>query len=75
MTKYHLVGDNVTCETNGTDKIYYSNDSSNDIVSMKLNGTEYFYIRNGQGDIIGLIDGSGTQVVIYSYDTLGKLRF
>ncbi|QAA33772.1 DNRLRE domain-containing protein [Clostridium manihotivorum] len=73
VTKYHLVGDKVTYETNGTDKIYYSYDSSNDLVSMNLNGTEYFYIRNGQGDIIGLIDGSGTQVVSYSYDSWGKL--
>ncbi|WP_238475850.1 RHS repeat-associated core domain-containing protein [Clostridium manihotivorum] len=40
---------------------------------MNLNGTEYFYIRNGQGDIIGIVDGSGTQVVSYSYDTWGKL--
>ena len=36
-------------------------------------GVEYYYIRNAQGDIIGLYDGNGTQVVSYSYDSWGKL--
>nr|WP_242847851.1 RHS repeat-associated core domain-containing protein [Fervidicella metallireducens] len=40
---------------------------------MKLNGAEYYYIRNAQGDIIGLLDGTGTQVVSYTYDSWGKL--
>jgi RHS repeat-associated protein len=40
---------------------------------MNLNGVEYYYIRNAQGDIIGLFDKSGAQVVSYTYDTWGKL--
>ncbi|MFA6808846.1 MAG: hypothetical protein WCR27_07620 [Eubacteriales bacterium] len=40
---------------------------------MNLNGTEYYYIRNAQSDIIGLIDSNGSQVVSYTYDTWGKL--
>jgi RHS repeat-associated core domain len=39
---------------------------------MNLNGVEYWYIRNAQGDIIGLIDKAGTQVVSYTYDSWGK---
>ncbi len=72
-TKYHLVGDKVTYETNGIDEIYYTYDANNDLVSMNLNGTEYYYIRNGQGDIIGLFDSNGAEVVKYTYDTWGKL--
>ena len=37
-----------------------------------ING-EYYYIRNLQGDIIGLIDKNGTEVVSYTYDTWGKI--
>ena len=37
-----------------------------------ING-EYFYIRNLQGDIIGLIDKNGTEVVSYTYDTWGRI--
>ncbi|GLC29653.1 carbohydrate binding domain-containing protein [Clostridium omnivorum] len=73
VTKYHLIGDKVTYEDNGTDKIYYTYDSSAHLVSMNLNGVEYYYIRNAQGDIIGLFDKNGTQVVSYTYDTWGKL--
>jgi RHS repeat-associated protein len=40
---------------------------------MNLNGSEYYYTRNAQGDITGLIDGAKNQVVSYTYDTWGKL--
>jgi RHS repeat-associated protein len=73
VSKYHLVGDKVTFETNGADKIYYTYDSRDNLVSMSLNGVEYYYIRNAQGDIIGLFDKAGTQVVSYVYDSWGKL--
>lgn len=72
-TKYYLDGDKVILEENGSDSIYYSYDADDKLVSMTLNGTEYFYIRNSQGDITGLIDTEGTQVVSYTYDSWGKL--
>ena len=40
---------------------------------MNLNGVEYWYIRNAQGDIIGLHDKDGVQIVSYIYDSWGKL--
>lgn len=40
---------------------------------MLYNGVEYYYIKNIQGDIIGIMDADGTQVVTYKYDTWGKL--
>jgi len=72
-TKYHLVGDKVTYETDGTDSIYYTYDASDNLISMNLNGSEYYYVRNGQNDIIGLLDYTRTQVVSYTYDAWGKL--
>jgi len=30
---------------------------------MNYKGNEYYYIRNGQNDIVGLFDSIGTQVV------------
>ena len=47
-------------------------DASGRLFGFKLSGTEYFYIRNGQGDIIGIINASGTQVVAYTYDAWGN---
>ena len=72
-TKYYLDGDKVVLENNGINSIYYSYDADDKLVSITLNGTEYFYVRNGQGDISGLIDTSDTQVVAYTYDSCGKL--
>ena len=40
---------------------------------MNYNGTEYYYLRNGQNDIVGLMDESGVRVVEYIYDAWGKL--
>ena len=60
-------------ETKGSDKIHYSYDASGNLFSMNLNGTEYYYVKNAQGDFTGLIDGAKNPVVSYSYDTWGKL--
>jgi|GEM_PF-4390548 len=40
---------------------------------MNLNGVEYYYVRNGQGDIIALIDANGNEVVTYTYDSWGNI--
>ena len=54
-------------------KQLYSYDASGQLVSVNYNGTEYYYMRNGQNDIVGLMDNSGAVVVSYSYDAWGKL--
>ena len=73
LTKYYLQGDKVTLEESGSDKIYYTYDATGHLTSMNLNGAEYFYVRNAQGDVIGLIDSDGVRVVSYAYDSWGKL--
>jgi RHS repeat-associated protein len=40
---------------------------------MNLNGVEYYYVRNGQGDIIALIDANGNEAVSYTYDSWGNV--
>jgi RHS repeat-associated protein len=83
VTKYHLSGDQVTFEEAGSEGIYYTYDSSDNLVSMALINKdasgklilsgEYFYVRNAQNHIIGLVDKTGAQVVTYSYDSWGKV--
>ena len=82
-TTYHLLGNAVTYESNGTDNIYYTYDPNGQLLSMNLStrnpdgtwsqGVEYYYIRNAQNDIIGLLDSTGNEVVRYTYDSWGKL--
>jgi hypothetical protein len=54
-----------------TGKIYYAYDDGKSLVSTSSNGIEYCYIRNVQGDIIGLFDKKGIQAVSYAYDIWG----
>ncbi|KUP08306.1 hypothetical protein Q75_02940 [Bacillus coahuilensis p1.1.43] len=70
-TTYQLDGDKVIFENNGQDEIHYTYNTNGSLVSMNLNGVEYFYIRNNQKDIIGLVDRNGEWNVRYQYDSWG----
>ncbi|WHY01333.1 DNRLRE domain-containing protein [Neobacillus sp. DY30] len=71
-TNYILEGDKVVYEMDGTNNIHYTYDAAGILLSLNVNGTEYYYLFNTQGDIIGLINGSGSQVVSYQYDAWGN---
>ena len=73
VTKYYTEGTKVIYEKQGNNTIYYSYDETGSIVGINYNGTEYWYIKNFQGDIIGILDNNLTQVVSYTYDSWGKL--
>lgn len=73
-TRYHLEGTNVIYEKKdgSNDIIYYSYDENGNIVGLKYNNTEYYYIKNLQGDIIGILDNNLQQIVQYTYDSWGN---
>ncbi|MEG0773891.1 DNRLRE domain-containing protein [Clostridium sp.] len=56
-TNYHLVGDKVTFEGSGSDKIYYTYDASGKLVSMSLNSIETVNEVEGKSEI-GIFEGS-----------------
>jgi RHS repeat-associated protein len=72
-TGYTLEGANVLKEVAGEDTIWYDYDAAGNILAMTLNGTTYYYEKNVQGDIIGIIDDTGAKVVEYTYDSWGKI--
>ena len=43
------------------------------VIGVNYNGTYYYYLRNAQGDVVKLIDKTGSTVVEYTYDSWGKL--
>ena len=51
----------------------FSYDSLGNAVSILYNGTEYYYMRNLQGDVIGLMNKNGEWVVRYHYDVWGNI--
>ncbi len=71
-TDYYYNGSVLIGMQRGTSKFLFSYDASGNVVSVNYNGTEYYYLRNAQGDIVKLIDASGATVVEYTYDTWGK---
>ena len=82
VTKYYYNGSTLMGMTTGTGSSaivqLFSYDASGKVVAVDYskggsNFTTYYYLRNAQGDIVKLIDGSGATVVEYLYDTWGKL--
>ena len=57
----------------GSNRIHIFYDASGSPVSITYNGAQYYYVKNVQGDIVGLTNTSGTLVVSYEYDAWGKL--
>ena len=76
--EYTLLGSSVTREVikdsagNVLWTIHYSYAGDSTPVSMNVNGTEYYYLKNGQGDITHIVDGDGNEVASYEYDAWGN---
>ena len=72
-TDFITSGIKVLAQKSGENTIIWQIDGNGDTVGFNYNGTQYFYIKNAQGDIIGITDTSGNIVAKYTYDSWGKL--
>ena len=72
VTNYNYQGSALISQVTGNDTLLFSYDANGNVAAVNYNGTYYYYVRNGQGDIVKLIDGNGSAVVEYSYDSWGK---
>ncbi len=72
-TTYHWLEGVLLGQTCGTDTILFLYDENGSAYGFTLNGTAYYYVFNLQGDIIGILDSNGTQVVSYDYDAWGNI--
>ena len=79
--KYYLQGEQIIAERYGNNLIkfyydstgvcgfrYYNKEKDGD----DSNGTDYYYQKNIQGDILRIFNGNGTLCAEYSYDAWGK---
>ena len=48
-------------------------DESGNAYSFVYNGTQYYYVRNLQGDVVKILNTSGAVVATYTYDAWGKV--
>ena len=67
---YAYLGDALTDLSWGSNRMHFTYDSLGP-ASVTYNGVKYFYLKNAQGDVTGLVNASGTQVVSYGYDPWG----
>ena len=67
-TTFSTVNGTIVGMSNGTDTLYFNWDTN----SFTLNGTQYYYLNNIQGDIVAIADSTGQIVVEYTYDAWGN---
>ena len=81
-TKYYYNGSTLsglvktTTGSVGTTKttVQFVYDAEGKPFLLRLNGkTDYFYLYNGLGDVVGLVDSSNQVVVRYQYNSWGKV--
>ena len=72
VTNYTLHGKNVVHMTQGGNNLHFWYDAGGKPAVVEFNGTKYAYIHNLQGDILGIRNATGTEVVRYAYDAWGK---
>ena len=73
ITDFRMAGEILMSQKAGDVTTYFSYDSAGNLIGMSAGSNRYFYTRNAQNDITGLIDENGTSVVQYQYDSWGKL--
>ena len=70
---FYYNGDQLLSQVNGNIQMDFLYDDAKSPIGFLYNGTAYYYIRNLQNDITGILDSDGNQVVSYVYDSWGKL--
>ena len=60
-------------QTWGTNYMDFLYDETGSAYSFIYNGTQYYYVKNLQGDVMRIMDTSGTVVANYYYDAWGKV--
>ena len=75
-TEYLYNGDKLAGQqfSNGK-KLTFLYDHNGEYIGLDYNGTEYYYIKNLQGDVIAIADATGTIVGTYTYSAWGEVYY
>ena len=71
-TEFNVLGSKILAQ-NSIDGEMYFQYSSDELIGFCLNDAQYFYIKNPNGDIVGVADYDGNLIAQYEYDEWGKL--
>ena len=73
-THYYLNGSAVIAQrTDEGERMDFLYDDKGNVFALEYEGSLYFYRLNLQGDVLGIINSDGKEVVTYSYDSWGRL--
>ena len=76
-TDYYWLGSKLQAQKTGSEYIIFLYDENGSAYGFLVkNGSSeayYYYIFNVQGDVIGIINSNGTQVVSYEYSAWGEI--
>ncbi|MBQ6060638.1 MAG: RHS repeat-associated core domain-containing protein, partial [Clostridia bacterium] len=73
VTNYTLHGSRLVHMVRGSTALHFFYDAQNRPAIVDYAGTKYAYVYSLQGDVLGLVNSSGTEVVRYVYDAWGKV--
>ena len=71
--QYYYASGKLMRMTWGANTIDFFYDANGAPYAMKHNGTVYYYVTNLQGDVMRVVNASGTVVASYDYDPYGKV--
>ena len=72
-THYNTKDGVILAQSDGNNTLYFQYDTSGVPFAFVWNDTQYFYVTNQMGDVMGITDDSGNLLVQYHYDAWGKL--
>ena len=70
-TKFYVDGTTIIAQESENNLMLFTR-GIDGLNGFSLNGTEYFYKKNIQGDIIAIMESSGNEIVRYVYDAWGN---
>ncbi len=70
-TKFYLNGTQILRQEDDENKIDFLY-GTNGILGFNLDGVNYLYKKNNQGDILGIVNENGIEIGKYVYDAWGK---
>ncbi len=63
----------IVAEANGQGQVTAQNIWGNKILARKIGSNMYYYLTNGHGDVVQIVDENGNIVNSYNYDEWGNI--
>lgn len=70
--EYYYSGSVLMAQYDGTNWLKFCYSADGEIVGFAYNNTPYYFVKNLQGDIVGIMNSASELVCTYKYDAWGK---